>query len=160
MWRAQLFEIGKAARFLGANSVGLTATPVNGATRTVSLGFQSEVQQAQAIQELQGALNASGITDATIGVRGSSVTGSSYRTGAPFRPASDVDTFIESAQLTEGLSTSKKIPGFVHPDKIMDAYPLLGQWATDWSKILGRDITPGAFTLGNVPNHPAIIFKK
>jgi hypothetical protein len=144
---------------IGANTAELTATPVNGATRTVSLGFQSEVQQAQAIQELQGALNASGITDATIGVRGSSVTGSSYRTGAPFRPTSDIDAFIESAQLTEGLSTSKNIPGFVHPNSIMKNYPLLDQWATDWTKILGRDITPGAFTPGNIPNHPAILFK-
>ena len=33
------------------------------------------------------------------------------------------------------------------------------QWATDWTKILGRDITPGAFTPGNIPNHPAILFK-
>ena len=151
--------MGEVAGGVGVKEGVLTAAPVNGASRTVSLGLQSEVQQTQAIRELQGALNASGISDATIGVRGSSVTGASYRTGAPFRSASDIDVFIESGQLTNGLSTSKNIPGFVHPDSIMKNYPLLDQWAADWTKILGRDITPGAFTPGNIPNHPAILFK-
>jgi filamentous hemagglutinin len=148
------------AASLGGSKGTLTATPVNGATRTVSLGFQSEIQQAQAINELQGALTASGITDATIGVRGSSVTGLNYRTGASFSAASDIDVFIESAQLTNGLSTSKNIPGLVHPNLIMKNYPYLDQWANDWTKILGRDITPGAFTPGKIPDHPAILFKK
>ncbi|MDO3559512.1 hypothetical protein [Ralstonia pseudosolanacearum] len=101
----------------------------------------------------------SGSKDATIGVRGSSVTGRSLTKGTPFGPQSDIDFFVESRQLTDGYSTSKNIPGFVHPNKILPDYPLLQDWAESWTKTLGRDVTPGAFVPGTLPKQPSIIVK-
>ena len=146
---------------VGANSSGtLTGMPINGATRAVPLGFAPEEQFSAAAQHLQGALEQSGITDATIGVRGSSVTGYSITKGTQFGPQSDIDFFIESQQLTEGYTTSKNIPGFVHPNKILPDYPLLQDWATTWTNNLGRDVTPGAFTPGMLPKQPSIVVVK
>ena len=85
------------------------------------------------------------------------MTGYSFRTGAPIGPQSDIDFFIESEQLTDGYSTSQNIPGFVHPGKILPDYPLLQQWPTKWTNVLGRDVTPGAFVPNTVPNQPAIL---
>jgi RHS repeat-associated protein len=117
-------------------------------------GFSNAAQFNQAAAELDEVLLLSGITDAKIGVRGSSITGYSARTGAPFRAASDIDFFVESAQLTNGFSASKSIPGFVHPDKIMRAFPRLEGWSTRWSVTIGRDITPGAFMPGTLSEMP------
>jgi YD repeat-containing protein len=137
----------------------LTGVPINGATRTVPLGFTPETQFTAAAQDLQNALTQSGITDATIGVRGSSVTGYSLTKGTQFGPQSDIDFFIESGQLTDGYSTSRNIPGFVHPNKILPDYPLLQDWSTNWTNILGRDVTPGAFVPGTLPVQPSIVVK-
>ncbi|WP_288392677.1 LysM domain-containing protein [uncultured Herbaspirillum sp.] len=143
-----------------ANSVpSLTGVPINGATRTVPLGFTPETQFTAAAQDLLNALTQSGITDATIGVRGSSVTGYSLTKGTQFGPQSDIDFFIESGQLTDGYTTSKNIPGFVHPNKILPDYPLLQDWSTNWTNILGRDVTPGAFVPGTLPVQPSIVVK-
>ncbi|MDO3569080.1 hypothetical protein Q3O89_22355, partial [Ralstonia pseudosolanacearum] len=157
----------KAAENSGANVRGgntpdgtaLTGVPINGATRTVPHGFSPEDQFVSAAEDLQNALQRSGIKDATIGVRGSSVTGRSLTKGTPFGPQSDIDFFVESRQLTDGYSTSKNIPGFVHPNKILPDYPLLQDWAESWTKTLGRDVTPGAFVPGTLPKQPSIIVK-
>jgi hypothetical protein len=114
-------------------------------------GFASAEQFGQASSELRAALKSSNITDATIGVRGSSVTGVSFRTGAPFGPASDIDFYVESGQLTNGLRTSRNIPGFVHPDRVAGAFPELAAWAQKWSSILGREVNVGGFVPGTVP---------
>jgi hypothetical protein len=134
-------------------------TPINGAARTVPLGFKQEPQFLSAAQELRDALKASGINDATVGVRGSSVTGYSLTKGTQFGSQSDIDFFVESGQLTDGYKVSKNIPGFVHPNKILPDYPLLQEWATKWTNILGRDVTPGAFVPGMLPGQPAIVVK-
>jgi hypothetical protein len=134
-------------------------TPINGATRTVPLGFESAEQFAQATQELQQALRASGIDDATVGVRGSSVTGNSPLKGTEFGPQSDIDFFVESGKLTQDYRTSKNIPGFVHPKKLMADYPALQAWASKWSSVLGREVSPGGFVPGTVPSQPAIVAK-
>ncbi len=130
------------------SAIGLFRSAAEG---LVPRGFASAEQFAQARGELQAALEASGITDGVIGVRGSSVTGASFRTGAPFGPASDIDFYVESAQLTSGLRTSQSIPGFVHPDRVMSAYPEIGAWAGQWSEALGRPISVGGFVPGTVP---------
>ncbi len=88
----------KAAQAM--SEAGHTPQPINGATRTVPLGFEHETQFLNAAQELQDALKAGGITDARIGVRGSSVTGQSVTKGTAFSPKSDIDFFIESAQFS------------------------------------------------------------
>jgi RHS repeat-associated protein len=120
----------------------------------VPRGFANAKQFAQASGELEAALARSGITDAQIGVRGSSVIGVSSKTGAPFSAASDIDFFVESRQLTEGFSTSKNIPGFVHPEKLFGAFPELEAWSVRWSNTLGRDVTPGGFTAGSISGTP------
>ena len=117
-------------------------------------GFANAEQFSQASAELRTALANSGITDAQIGVRGSSITGFSARTGAPFSAASDIDFFVESGQLTEGFSTSRNIPGFVHPDKLLGSFPELEAWSSRWTTTLGRDVTPGAFTPGSLSGTP------
>ena len=143
----------------GANPVGvaLESVPINGANRSAPLGFEDKSQFHGSVLELRDALSASGVNDATIGVRGSSVTGSSFKTGTPFGPKSDIDFFVESGQLTEAYKPSRNIPGFIHPNKIMNDYPLLSQWSEKWTGVLGRDVTPGAFQPGTLPQHPAII---
>ncbi|MFP5420269.1 MAG: hypothetical protein ACLGID_02215, partial [Gammaproteobacteria bacterium] len=150
-----------AATSAGRASVAISGrgVAINGSTRTVPLGFESETQFFQAAQELQGALRNSGIDDAVVGVRGSSVLGHSPRKGTTFGPQSDIDFFVESAKLTENYRTSKNIPGFVIPKKILPDYPALQDWSRTWSNTLGRDVTPGAFVPGTVPNEAAILFK-
>ena len=89
--------------------------------------------------ELRAALQSIGVQDARIGVRGSSVTGESSK-GGSFRwlgsDPSDVDFFIESQTLTEGLRTSNNIEGFVHPDRVMEAHPPLKEWSVRWNDML------------------------
>jgi large repetitive protein len=138
---------------------GVSAEAVNGATRTLPLGFISEQQFASAVAGLRSALVASGIDDAVVGVRGSSVTGfgsnpNSIRFGAPFGPASDIDFFVQSATLTNNF---KRQPGFVHPDQLLKAYPELDTWSRTWSDLLGREITPAAWKPGALPPTPAIL---
>jgi hypothetical protein len=146
-------------RLGNVGNAGLEGVPINGATRTVPLGFNPPEQFTTAAQQLQDALVRSGVTDATVGVRGSSVTGVSLTKGTPFGPQSDIDFFIESRQLTEGYKTSKNIPGFVHPGKILPDYPLLQDWSTTWTNTLGRDVTPGAFVPGTLPSQPSIVVR-
>ena len=82
------------------------------ANSAVPRGFASGQQFSQASAELRSALGSHGVTDATIGVRGSLVTGTSFKTGQPFGPASDIDFFVESAQMTQGLRWTPKFgPG-------------------------------------------------
>lgn len=134
--------------------------------RSIPFGFKDEEEYNQCMGELQDTLEKEGITDATIGVRGSAVTGVSSKGGA-FRwaaeggkEASDVDVFVESGQLTEGMSESKSIPGFVKPEKVMAEHPALEEWSDKWSGKLGREITPGAFKPGTVPNQPKMVWGK
>ncbi|HTA93505.1 MAG TPA: hypothetical protein VK745_28195, partial [Polyangiaceae bacterium] len=105
--------------------------------------------------ELAAALESSGVTDASIGVRGSSVTGTSF-TGEPFGPKSDIDFFAESEQLTAGLRTSTSIPGFVHPDRVSKAFPEVADWADRWTNELGRPVSLGGFVPGTVPDSLSI----
>jgi hypothetical protein len=133
--------------------------PINGAVRRFPLGFKDEEQFLKATEELEEALKKSGINDGTIGVRGSSVTGESLTKGTPFHAKSDIDIYVESKQLTDGFKTSGNIEGFVHPGKIFKKYPILEEWTVKWKAILNRDITPGAFVPGSLPNQPTIVVK-
>ena len=114
-------------------------------------GFSSAKQFAQAGSELESALQKSGIEYSSIGVRGSAVTNISSKGGA-FRQtaignlkASDIDVFVEFKQ-TSGLRANTS--GFVHPDKLLKNFPELKSWSEKWSKILGREITPGGWNPG------------
>jgi len=142
-------------------SAGTPAQPVpsegsGAAAEGTPLGFESAEQFQQATAELEDALAKSGIEDGSIGVRGSSVTGQSFRTGQQFGPKSDIDFFVESQQLTQGLKTQPNIPGFVHPDRIQAAFDPIAAWAEKWSQILGRKVSVGGFQPGTVPPGPII----
>jgi hypothetical protein len=69
--------------------------------------------------------------------------------------ASDIDVFIELKK-DIGINASKNIPGFIHPGKLFQQFPSLLKWSEKWSKILGREITPGAFKPGTF-NDPNVI---
>jgi RHS repeat-associated protein len=56
-------------------------------------GFKNAGQFSNSCQKIR---IAGGADDAVVGIRGSSVTGSSYTTGRPFGPQSDLDFFIVS----------------------------------------------------------------
>ncbi|SDJ82379.1 LysM peptidoglycan-binding domain-containing protein, partial [Variovorax sp. OV700] len=151
----------------GAIGIGLEriegpvrAEAINGSSRTVPLGFEGEAQFLRAGGELDAALRASGINDATIGVRGSSVVGGSARKGTQFGPQSDVDFWVESAALTEGRPTSTAIEGMVNANRVMKAYPELRAWSQRWTDALGRKITPAGFQPGTVPLEPAIALRR
>jgi hypothetical protein len=148
--------IGAVKSIFGAGKSGLSA--INGATRTVPHGFESEAQFLESIHDVQSILTKYGIDDAIVGVRGSSVTGFSRIKNTLFGSQSDIDFFIESEKLTQGLKTSQNIPGFVHPKNILSNFPELKNWSRKWSEILGRDITPGGFQPGMLPNEPTIIY--
>lgn len=110
-------------------------------------GFKSTEQFLKVGEEFAIALQKSGIKFEEIGVKGSSVTGKSWRTGQPFRwggrKPSDIDAFVtlkEDIPINGGLNR----PEFIHPAKLLKKYPALKEWSDKWTKILGRDITPAA----------------
>ena len=153
------FAGGFLGSILGGGIAGkiVPGEPVPLPNEKIPLGFNNREQYNQSMQELNQALEKSGVSDAKIGVRGSSMTGTS-KDGGPFRwqsengrPASDIDVFAESDQLTQGMSTSKNQPGFVHPDKIMRQYPEIKSWSEKWTDELGRDITLGGWKPGTLP---------
>ena len=88
------------------------------------------------------------------------VSANPRKAGQPFRPKSDIDFFVESGQLTEGLPTSRTIPGMVPPREVMKVYPELKTWADKWSGELGRKVSPAGFLPGTVPEQPAIVAPK
>ena len=121
-------------------------------------GFKDQSQFDQAATELLAALRNSGINDGSVGVRGSSITGVSSNPnspsfGRPFGPKSDIDFFVQSAQITERFQGKK----FIHPDELIDAFPALEAWSKKWTQELGRKITPAAWKPGSLPNTPSII---
>lgn len=144
----------------GANCVrafGIAALAVatDGESGAVPLGFKSAEQFGQACSELCSVLSEAGISDATVGVRGSSVTGSNFETGAPFGESSDIDFFVVSGELTDGLRTNSY--GMVGPWAVEANYPGIAAWSDNWSGILGRDVSVAGFA--NMPPGPVILGK-
>ena len=92
-------------------------------------------------------------------MRGSAVTGKSWR-GDPFGPKSDIDVFVESKQLTQGLPTSPnpKLDGMVGYRTIEQNFPEIKAWNARWTEIAGRDISVAGFKPGTLPNQPHVIF--
>src|SRR5262249_21919204 len=86
--RAKDIEQPSAGEAVAAKSpeTDVVVNAINGAAPELKFlrGFRSAEQFAQTVSELRSILRQAGITDATIGVRGSSVSGSSFRTGGPF----------------------------------------------------------------------------
>ena len=152
---------GTAGDVTPLGNASVAGVPINGATRNVPLGFESESQFLSAAKQLQDAMRANGITDATVGVRGSSVSGfggnpRSPTFGKPFGPTSDIDLFVQSAQ---AVGQFKNQPNFIHPDKVIDAFPNLESWSQTWSDILGRPVSPAIWKPGALPSTPAILVK-
>ena len=116
--------------------------------RGYPLGFRSEEQFAECMNELYQAADNSGIESEGTGVRGSAAT---YTSSNPNKPGayfdsrskrSDIDAFLVSDGWLECRPDRK---GFVHPDKVAEAYPKLVEWGQKWSQKLGREITPAIF---------------
>lgn len=127
------------------------AAPEVEAVEGVPLGFADAAQFQQACVELCSALSESGISDFTIGVRGSSVTGTSF-SGAPLSAASDIDFFVASPQITAFPINSY---GLVYPSTLNAAYPALAEWSSTWSGILGRGVSVGG--LASIPEGPVLV---
>ncbi|MDU9413779.1 hypothetical protein [Pseudomonas sp. zfem005] len=109
------------------------------------------------------ALKESGLECQSIGVRGSSITNPSSKCGS-FRfdaqdgmKPSDIDVFIDLSK-DIAISSSENISGFIHPNKLFKRYPALKAWSDKWSKILGREITPGGFKLGTFTDADMVRF--
>jgi len=129
----------------------------------IPLGFKNAEQFVQAGNELKFALAESGIEFKNVGVRGSAVTRVSSK-GGGFRferarglPKSDIDVFVDLFEDLP-LNGSKKIPGFIHPEKMAKRFPALEQWSAKWSEILNRDISVGAFKPGTFRDNNVINF--
>jgi len=115
---------------LGLTLPTLAIKPLTIATKAQKIiprGFNNAEQYAQAGVELKAVLQKSSIEYSKIGVRGSSVTNVSSKSGG-FRntaidnlKASDIDVYIEFIQ--KAANASQK--GFIHPDKLMKTYPAL-----------------------------------
>jgi RHS repeat-associated protein len=139
--------VSKMDKAIGVAGGLKAAQPTIGLSlRNTPLGFSNSSQYTQAMNELTTALARAGITDAQVGVRGSSVTGIG-KNGA-FSAKSDIDFFVISDQLTQGLKTQPNIPGFVHPDRVGKAVPSIANWSTNWSETLGRSVSVGGFKSG------------
>jgi RHS repeat-associated protein len=148
--------VGKAARAV-APKVAQAVSKVF--PRKVPLGFSGKGEFQAVVSDLHSALAQHGVTDATVGVRGSSVTGVGYKSGRAFGPHSDIDFFVESSKLVQGLETSKKVPGMVKAEVLSEKFPAIGDWAKRWSATLGREVSAAGFADGAVPPGPQIVAK-
>jgi hypothetical protein len=128
------------------NTATIVATALSGGTSlaatTVPRGFANAAQFERACAELCSALTESGLSDFSIGVRGSSITGRSFATGAPFNAASDIDFFVASSAM-RGFPINSY--GLVYPSVLGRVFPALGEWSAAWSNTLGRSVTVGGF---------------
>lgn len=141
-----------AAAEVGGLAIGYGIEAVLAARTTVPLGFESAVQFQQACSELCSALRESGVTDFSIGVRGSSITGRSFETGASFSASSDIDFFVSSSQMRAFPINSY---GLVYPSTLESAFPAIGEWSSAWSNALGRPVSVGGF--GGLPEGAALL---
>ncbi len=73
--------------------------------RALPEGFRDQAALQRFTEQLRKRLAEGGITDESIGLVGSSVTGVRYSTGAPFGPESDLDVYVLSPEL---LSRAKE----------------------------------------------------
>jgi hypothetical protein len=113
--------------------------------RGFPLGFTSMEEFQQCMDDLINALKDSDIPWVAVGVRGSSVTFFSrnpskkgnYFDSNPAEP-SDIDVFVIVGQRTY-LKAQPNANGFVHPDKMKEKYPALGEWSQKWSAKLQRE---------------------
>jgi hypothetical protein len=128
------------------NTATIVATALSGGTSltatAVPRGFANAAQFERACAELCSALTESGLSNFSIGVRGSSITGRSFATGAPFNAASDIDFFLASSAM-RGFPINSY--GLVYPSVLGRAFPALGEWSAAWSNTLGRSVTVGGF---------------
>lgn len=144
---ARASAIANAQGVLAAVSASILAPAIGielltaGAAEGIPLGFANAAQFQQACAELCSALSESGISDFTIGVRGSSITGTSF-SGAPFSAASDIDFFVVGRQMTAFPINQY---GLVYPSRLNAAFPAIAEWSSTWSSILGRGVSVGGF---------------
>lgn len=123
--------------------------------RGYPLGFESQAQFDECMQDLCATAQQQGIECAVVGVRGSAATYESRnprKKGQYFdsrRKKSDIDAFIVTDSYVKCRPDRK---GFCHPDRVAESYPTLDKWGEEWGKELGREITPAI----HKPESPAL----
>ena len=158
IYQQELFDYISGISIDVGAGLSINARPPSVNSKVIPRGFTDSNQYNKAMKELQSIVGETGATDARLGISGSSVTGYKYTTGAPFGPASDIDVFVESNTLTQGLRSSSTIPGFVKPEVFMSENSAISSWAQKWSNILGREVSVGGFPAGGLPERPTIFF--
>lgn len=98
-WRRDVVEPNKPGRF-GPGAAHGDDPALGGANPYVPRGF-SAAEYGEFAGELYSGLRAAGYSDSTAIFQGSSVTGQSFKTGEPFRAASDYDIALAGASLLE-----------------------------------------------------------
>jgi hypothetical protein len=119
--------------------------------RGYPMGFKSQEQFKQCMQELEAALQKEGIKPSAVGVRGSAVTFNSLnpkKKGSYFDKKgvgkSDVDVFF----VTKDHLNCAPSNGFFHAGKLAEKYPAIGEWNKKWTKDLGREVSAAGFKPG------------
>jgi hypothetical protein len=106
-------------------------------------GFASKDQFQQAMKELQALFDKQSI-QASLGVRGSSVTGFSHDTKSAFAKGKDIDVFVESAVFA-GQKGSRGAPGMAYTGAVDKVAPGVRDWADSWSATLGHPVSVGGW---------------
>lgn len=121
------------------------------AARGFPNGFSTREEFRACMQDLCDTANAQGIVVKVVGVRGTAAT---FKSANPNKPghhfdkkgpnSSDIDIFFVTDSFLANPARPNK-HGFVHPDKIAEAYPDIEGWNQEWTTKLGRDATAAAF---------------
>ena len=110
-------------------------------------------QCKECMTDFRRALTESGYPEAQIGVSGSSITGHSYRPPHysfdknPRGKLSDIDVFF----------VSDKVKHRITAEIWVESNSALKIWSEEWTKILGREITPMGFK--KIRERPSLILK-
>jgi RHS repeat-associated protein len=131
-------------------------------------GFSNAQEVVERANNLRNRLIKAGVTDAEVGIRGSSVTNVSTKTGGEFRwesggrgeaKLSDVDFYFTSPTLErQRRSDFKANSNALHPDVLSRTNPnvqeALDQFAFETTQQLGRDSNVRLVQQGSIQNSP------
>jgi hypothetical protein len=128
-------------------------------------GFASAAQFQQALTELLAAARNSGLSDAQVGIRGSSLTGVGFKKGVrdilELRTVpNDFDFFIESEIMFSKVSAASLLEGQIEGRILMQKYPEMRRWATTWCKALNRSLIEGPKPWGWKPQSAGVHHEK
>ncbi|MGI4815009.1 MAG: hypothetical protein ACRYG5_11050 [Janthinobacterium lividum] len=147
----QLWQSPRAARDLAHAGIDAERIVLM-RSKQLPLGFSDVAQYRQFKQELDAALRAENLVDATLSLSGTATTFYSDNPGKPLGhywddgvlEPSDFDMAISSETLatrlcSAGISVDKVFQVF-GTSEIYAAYPALGEFTSKWSESLGRPV--------------------